>query len=75
MDKSKNPGISIASVHLFQCSVGDLNSKSELKFSLGITQANVGNVLWEAFGNYLGFDAYHPGQATPGKYAPVLPFG
>ena len=37
MDKSKNPGISIASVHLFQCSVGDLNSKSELKFSLGIT--------------------------------------
>jgi L-fucose isomerase-like protein len=41
---------------------------------VSIVQANVGNVLWEAFGNYLGFDVYHPGQAVPGKYQAALPF-
>jgi L-fucose isomerase-like protein len=41
---------------------------------VAITQANVGNVLWEAFGNYLGFDVYHPGQAVPGQYQSQLPF-
>ena len=42
---------------------------------VAITQATVGNVLWEAFGNYLGFDVYHPGQSVPGKYRSALPFG
>jgi L-fucose isomerase-like protein len=42
---------------------------------VAITQANVGNVLWEAFGNYLGFDVYHPGQIRPGQYESALPFG
>jgi L-fucose isomerase-like protein len=41
---------------------------------VAITQSNVGNVLWEAFGNYLGFDVYHPGQAVPGKYDSRMPF-
>lgn len=41
---------------------------------VAITQANVGNVLWEAFGNYLGFDVYHPGQVVAGKYESALPF-
>ena len=41
---------------------------------VAITQANVGNVLYEAFGNYFGFDVYHPGQAVPGKYQSALPF-
>jgi L-fucose isomerase-like protein len=41
---------------------------------VAITQANVGNVLWEAFGNYLGFDVYHPGQVQPGHYQSALPF-
>ena len=34
---------------------------------VAITQANVGNVLWEAFGNYLGFDV----DITPVKSRPV----
>ncbi len=41
---------------------------------VALTQANVGNVLWEAFGNYFGFDLYHPGQTTPGAYQSALPF-
>ena len=41
---------------------------------VAITQSNVGNVLYEAFGNYLGFDVYHPNQTVPGKYQPELPF-
>jgi len=27
----------------------------------------MGNVPWEAFGNYLGFDVCYPGQSTPGE--------
>ena len=41
---------------------------------VAITQAHVGNVLWEAFGNYLGFKMYHSTQETPGLYTPKLPF-
>lgn len=41
---------------------------------VGITGGHVGNVLYEAYGNYLGFDVYVDGQATPGKYVPSLPF-
>ena len=41
---------------------------------VGITRGHVGNVLWEAFGNYLGFEVYHADQATPGLYTPMMPF-
>ena len=41
---------------------------------VAITQGHYGNVLWEAYGKYLGFEVYTGGQATPGRYAPTLPF-
>jgi L-fucose isomerase-like protein len=41
---------------------------------VAITQTHVGNVLWEALGNYLGMDIYHATQETPGLYTPTLPF-
>jgi L-fucose isomerase-like protein len=41
---------------------------------VAITQSHVGNVLWEALGNYLGMDVYHAAQETPGRYTPRLPF-
>jgi L-fucose isomerase-like protein len=41
---------------------------------VAITQSHVGNVLWEALGNYLGMDVYHATQAAPGLYTPRLPF-
>ena len=37
MDKTKSPGISIKSVHLLQCNIGDVKPEVDLKFSLGIT--------------------------------------
>ena len=42
---------------------------------VAITQSHVGNVLWEALGNYLGMEVYHATQDTPGLYTPRLPFG
>ncbi len=42
---------------------------------VAITQGHVGNVLWEAMGNYLGMKMYHATQETPGLYTPALPFG
>jgi len=41
---------------------------------VGMTQTHVGNVLWEAFGNYLGMNVYHATQDTPGLYTTRLPF-
>ncbi len=41
---------------------------------VAMTQSHVGNVLWEAFGNYLGMDVHHATQQTPGLYTPTLPF-
>ncbi|MHC4403480.1 MAG: L-fucose/L-arabinose isomerase family protein [Planctomycetota bacterium] len=41
---------------------------------VAITQSHVGNVLWEALGNYLGMEVYHAAQDTPGLYTPSLPF-
>lgn len=41
---------------------------------VAITPAHIGNVLWEAFGNYLGMDVYHATQDVPGLYTPRLPF-
>jgi hypothetical protein len=37
MDKAKSPGISIESVHLLRCTIGDVNPGGDLNFSLGIT--------------------------------------
>ena len=41
---------------------------------VAITPSHVGNVLWEALGNYLGMEVYHSVQDTPGLYTPRLPF-
>ncbi len=41
---------------------------------VAITQGRVANVLWEAFGNYLGMATYHARQETPGLYTSDLPF-
>ncbi len=41
---------------------------------VAITRTHVGNVLWEALGNYLGMDLYHATQELPGRYTPQLPF-
>jgi L-fucose isomerase-like protein len=41
---------------------------------VAMTQTHVGNVLWEAFGNYLGFEMYHAMQAVPGAYSDRAPF-
>jgi L-fucose isomerase-like protein len=41
---------------------------------VAITHSHVGNVLWEAFGKYLGFRVYHATQASPGAYSPAMPF-
>jgi L-fucose isomerase-like protein len=41
---------------------------------VAITQGHCGNVLWEAFGKYLGFEVHRGGQSSPGQYTPSLPF-
>ncbi len=41
---------------------------------VAITQSHIGNVLWEAFGNYLGMSMYHAGQYVPGLYTTEPPF-
>ncbi|MGW8367766.1 MAG: L-fucose/L-arabinose isomerase family protein [Gammaproteobacteria bacterium] len=41
---------------------------------VAITQSHVGNILWEAFGNYLDMNVFHATQETPGLYTPRLPF-
>lgn len=41
---------------------------------VAMNRSAVGNVLWEAFGNYLGFDVFTAGR-TSGEYTPELPFG
>ncbi|NCO35611.1 MAG: hypothetical protein AUJ92_06955 [Armatimonadetes bacterium CG2_30_59_28] len=47
---------------------------SHFPHHVAMSQANVGNVLWEVFGNYLGFQIYNVSQETPGVYTPRLPF-
>jgi len=37
MDETKNSGISIESVHLLECNVGDVKREVDLNFSLGIS--------------------------------------
>jgi hypothetical protein len=41
---------------------------------VAITQGHVGNVLWEALGNYFGTKVYHATQDVQGLYSPRLPF-
>jgi L-fucose isomerase-like protein len=41
---------------------------------VAIVQAQVGNALWEAMGNYLGFQVYTSVGAPTGAYSPALPF-
>ncbi len=41
---------------------------------VALTQTHVGNVLWEAFGNYLGMNIYYPGQEMPGRFLTKTPF-
>ena len=41
---------------------------------VALTQTHVGNALYEAFGNYMGFNVYYAAQAVPGLYTPALPF-
>ena len=40
---------------------------------VAMNRAKVGNVLWEAFGNYLGFEVY-TAQNTCGHWSPDMPF-
>jgi L-fucose isomerase-like protein len=40
---------------------------------VAMTRAHVGNVLWEALGNYLGFEVY-TAERTAGTWTPALPF-
>jgi L-fucose isomerase-like protein len=39
-----------------------------------ITQKHVGNVLWEAWANYLDFTVFTPDRVVPAPYDPSLPF-
>ncbi len=41
---------------------------------VAITQGHIGNVLWEALGNYFNTKVYHAAQDVPGLYTPRLPF-
>ena len=41
---------------------------------VAVTQSHVGNVLWEALGNYFDINVYHATQETPGLYTGSLPF-
>ena len=41
---------------------------------VAMNRQHVGNVLWEAFGNYLGFEVYTP-EFDGGFWSPELPFG
>jgi len=41
---------------------------------VGFTAGHIGDVLWEAFGNYLDFEIYAPKQPVPGMWLPESPF-
>lgn len=41
---------------------------------VAMNRSTVGNVLWEALGNYLGFEVY-TAHRTDGRWSPELPFG
>jgi L-fucose isomerase-like protein len=41
---------------------------------VAMTRGHVGNVLWEALGNYLGFQVLTPTRTCPCGWSPALPF-
>ncbi|MFB3891776.1 MAG: L-fucose/L-arabinose isomerase family protein [Phycisphaerae bacterium] len=41
---------------------------------VAMNRSTVGNILWEAFGNYLGFEVF-TAERTSGCWTPELPFG
>ncbi|MHB9024444.1 MAG: L-fucose/L-arabinose isomerase family protein [Armatimonadota bacterium] len=41
---------------------------------VGLTRGNVGDILYEAFGNYLGMQTFVPDTNVDGTYRPGLPF-
>jgi L-fucose isomerase-like protein len=41
---------------------------------VAMIRGEVQDIIWEAFGNYLGFQMYAPNQLVPGKWSPMLPF-
>lgn len=41
---------------------------------VAMTRGQVQNIIWEAFGNYLGFEMYAPKQTLPGQWTPEPPF-
>jgi len=41
---------------------------------VAMTRGQVQDIVWEAFGNYLGFQVYAPNQAVPGAWTPEPPF-
>ena len=41
---------------------------------VGLTRGNVGDILYEAFGNYLGMQTFVPDSNVDGTYRPGLPF-
>jgi len=41
---------------------------------VGITRGKVGDILYEAFGNYLGMQTFVPGFSVEGTYRPGVPF-
>jgi len=41
---------------------------------VAMTRGQVQNIIWEAFGNYLGFEMYAPKQCVAGQWTPDPPF-
>ena len=41
---------------------------------VAMNRSTVGNVLWESFGNYLGFQVFAPEACDCGRWSPELPF-
>ena len=41
---------------------------------VAMVRAEVQDIIWEAFGNYFGFEMYAANQPIPGRWTPVSPF-
>ena len=41
---------------------------------VAMTRGQVQDIVWEAFGNYLGFEMYAPNQVVSGRWTPEPPF-
>jgi hypothetical protein len=69
VDKTKSPGISLESIQLMECSVGNVSPEKDLKFSLGITDLkrttlSDGKVLTV----FVGFDLMKGLEKPPCKF-------